>query len=124
MDPERIVNGVREAEVGGADVVVVPDTALPILSIVERLEKAAGRPVLTASAVSLWGATRSGASAYRSRATVPCSPAAWDSRALRSLHPRLSLRGAAGEAIGVMDEIPLVFNVTPAAARRLPDELV
>ena len=56
MDPERIVNGVREAVVDGADVMLVPDTALPTLSIVERLEEAAGRPVLTANAVSLWEA--------------------------------------------------------------------
>ena len=35
---------------------LVPDTALPTLSIVERLEQAAGRPVLTANAVSLWEA--------------------------------------------------------------------
>ena len=56
MDPERIVNGVREAAVDGADVVLVPDTALPTLSIVERLEEAAGRTVLTANAVSLWEA--------------------------------------------------------------------
>ena len=56
LDPERIVNGVREAAVDGADVVLVPDTALPTLSIVERLEEAAGRTVLTANAVSLWEA--------------------------------------------------------------------
>ena len=56
MDPERIVNGVREATVDGADVVLVPDTALPTLSIVERLEETASRPVLTANAVSLWEA--------------------------------------------------------------------
>ncbi len=56
MDPERIVNGVREAAVDGAGVVLVPDTALPTISILERLEEAAGRPVLTANAVSLWEA--------------------------------------------------------------------
>ena len=56
MNPERIVNGVREAAVEGADVVLVPDTALSTISIVERLEEAAGRPVLTANAVSLWEA--------------------------------------------------------------------
>ena len=56
MDSERIVNGVREATVDGADVVLVPDTALPTLSIVERLEETASRPVLTANAVSLWEA--------------------------------------------------------------------
>ena len=56
MDPERVVSGVREAAVDGAEVVLVPDTALPTLSIVERLEEAAGRTVLTANAVSLWEA--------------------------------------------------------------------
>ena len=56
MDPERVVNGVREAAVDGADVVLVPDTALPTLSIAERLEEIAGRTVLTANAVSLWEA--------------------------------------------------------------------
>ena len=56
MDPERVVSGVREAAVDGAEVVLVPDTALPTLSIAERLEEAAGRTVLTANAVSLWEA--------------------------------------------------------------------
>ena len=56
LNPECIVNGVREAAVEGADVVLVPDTALPTLSVVERLEEAAARPVLTANAVSLWEA--------------------------------------------------------------------
>ena len=56
LDTERIVNGVREAAVDGADVVLVPDTALPTLSLVERLEGTASRPVLTANAVSLWEA--------------------------------------------------------------------
>ena len=56
LDPERVVNGVREAAVDGADVVLVPDTALPTISIVERLEQVAARPVLTANTVSLWEA--------------------------------------------------------------------
>ena len=56
MDPERVVSGVREAAVDGADIVLVPDTALPTLSIVERLEEVAARPVLTANAVSIWEA--------------------------------------------------------------------
>ena len=56
LNPECIVNGVREAAVEGADVVLVPDTALPTLSVVERLEEAAARPVLTANGVSLWEA--------------------------------------------------------------------
>ena len=56
FDPERIVNGVREAAREGVEAVLVPDTALPTLSIVERLEEAAARPVLTANAVSLWSA--------------------------------------------------------------------
>ena len=54
FDPERIVSGVREAAIDGIDAVLVPDTALPTLSIVERLEQAAALPVLTANAVSLW----------------------------------------------------------------------
>ncbi len=56
LDPERVVSGVREAALDGAGAVLVPDTALPTLSLVERLEEAAARPVLTANAVSLWEA--------------------------------------------------------------------
>ena len=56
FDPEIVVDGVRQAAIDGADAVLVPDTALPTLSLVDRLEAAAARPVLTANAVSLWNA--------------------------------------------------------------------
>ena len=56
MEPMRVEEGVRKAALDGAEVVLVPDTALPTLSMIERLEGAAARPVLTANAVSLWDA--------------------------------------------------------------------
>jgi maleate cis-trans isomerase len=44
------------ADLDGADAVLVPDTALPSLDLVERLEARAGLPVLTANQVTLWAA--------------------------------------------------------------------
>src|SRR5260221_517377 len=44
------------AELEGMDAVLVPDTALPSLDVVQSLEASAGRPVLTANQVTLWAA--------------------------------------------------------------------
>ena len=56
MDPEIIVEGVRAASKHTGEAVLVPDTALPTLSIATRLEQEAGKLVLTANAVTLWQA--------------------------------------------------------------------
>ena len=56
LDPELVVVKTREAAVDGAQAVLVPDTAMPSLHLVERLEEVAQRPVLTANAVTMWRA--------------------------------------------------------------------
>jgi maleate cis-trans isomerase len=45
---------VRAADHPDAEAVLVPDTAMHTLSIIERLESAVGKPVLTANAVTVW----------------------------------------------------------------------
>ena len=58
LDPGAVQAGVRAAAEHEADAVLVPDTALPTLAFAERMEQAAGKPVLTANAVSLWQAMK------------------------------------------------------------------
>lgn len=67
LDPERIVQGGRRALAAGAGALLVPDTALPTLAILERMEADIGCPVLSANAVTLWDAMRLG----RRRLPVP-----------------------------------------------------
>jgi maleate cis-trans isomerase len=43
-------------DIEGTEAVLVPDTALPTLDVIESLEAEAGRPVLTANQVTLWAA--------------------------------------------------------------------
>jgi maleate cis-trans isomerase len=51
---DDVVTMVREAPTDGADVLLVPDTAMHTLQWVDDLEEAAGRPVLTANQVTVW----------------------------------------------------------------------
>jgi maleate cis-trans isomerase len=53
---DRLNQVLDSADLDGADAVLVPDTALPSLDLVERLEARAGLPVLTANQVTLWAA--------------------------------------------------------------------
>ncbi|MFB7456554.1 MULTISPECIES: aspartate/glutamate racemase family protein [unclassified Streptomyces] len=48
----------READVPGADAVLLPDTALHTVSHLPALEKQLGKPVLTANQVTVWEALR------------------------------------------------------------------
>ncbi len=53
---ERLKLILDSADLEGIDAVLVPDTALPSLDVVESVEASAGRPVLTANQVTLWAA--------------------------------------------------------------------
>jgi maleate cis-trans isomerase len=55
---ERLEKAVRRAGAGRPDAVVVPDTALPTMAVIERLEAAAGCPIVTANQATLWAAAR------------------------------------------------------------------
>ena len=58
MDGEMIIERVVQVSQMSADAILVPDTALPTLSLVEEMERRTGQPVLTANAVTLWQAIR------------------------------------------------------------------
>jgi maleate cis-trans isomerase len=56
IDDDRLTPAVRKAAADRPDAVVIPDTALPTMQRIERLEAIAGRPVVTANQVTLWAA--------------------------------------------------------------------
>ncbi len=51
---EQVVAMVTAADHPDADAVLVPDTAMHTLAIIEQLEAAVGKPVLTANQVTVW----------------------------------------------------------------------
>ncbi|MDY6999684.1 MAG: maleate cis-trans isomerase [Actinomycetota bacterium] len=54
LEPERVVQMVKAADHPDAEAVLVPDTAMHTLAIIEQLEAAVGKPVLTANQVTVW----------------------------------------------------------------------
>jgi maleate cis-trans isomerase len=58
LGPERVVELVSGELPDDAQAVLVPDTAMHTLDVVDRLEEAAGRPVLTANQVTVWEGLR------------------------------------------------------------------
>jgi maleate cis-trans isomerase len=54
LTPEQVVAMVTAADHPDAEVVLVPDTAMHTLEIVDKLESAVGKPVLTANQVTVW----------------------------------------------------------------------
>ncbi|WP_216895286.1 maleate cis-trans isomerase family protein [Nocardia alni] len=56
--PEQIVDLVKRSAHPGAQAVLLPETALHASHLTTELEQAAGCPVLTATQVTLWAATR------------------------------------------------------------------
>ncbi|OBB40412.1 maleate cis-trans isomerase [Mycobacterium sp. 852002-51961_SCH5331710] len=54
IEPERVEQMVTAADHPDAEAVLVPDTAMHTLAIVDRLEAAVGKPVLTANQVTVW----------------------------------------------------------------------
>ena len=55
---EEIVESICRSDRQQADAVVVPDTALPTLSLIETVESRIGKPLLTANQVTLWEGMR------------------------------------------------------------------
>jgi maleate cis-trans isomerase len=54
LDRRAVVALLERVDAGGAEAVVVPDTAMHSLAWLDELESAAGRPVLTANQVTVW----------------------------------------------------------------------
>lgn len=54
LQPQQVVDMVSAADHPDAQAVLVPDTAMHTLAIVEELEAAVGKPVLTANQVTVW----------------------------------------------------------------------
>jgi maleate cis-trans isomerase len=54
LDPDRVIAMVKAADHPDADAILVPDTAMHTLEIVDELEAAVGKPVLTANQVTVW----------------------------------------------------------------------
>jgi maleate cis-trans isomerase len=51
---EQVIEMVRAADHPDAEAVLVPDTAMHTLAIIDELEAAIGKPVLTANQVTVW----------------------------------------------------------------------
>ncbi|MBJ7464405.1 MAG: maleate cis-trans isomerase [Mycolicibacterium sp.] len=54
LEPAQVIEMVTAADHPDAEAVLVPDTAMHTLAIIERLEDAVGKPVLTANQVTVW----------------------------------------------------------------------
>ncbi|MGC4944330.1 maleate cis-trans isomerase family protein [Kribbella sp. DT2] len=54
LDADRVIDMVKAADHPDAEAVLVPDTAMHTLQIVDNLEAAVGKPVLTANQVTVW----------------------------------------------------------------------
>ena len=54
LEPSRVVDMVTAADHPDAEAVLVPDTAMHTLAIIDQLEAAVGKPVLTANQVTVW----------------------------------------------------------------------
>jgi maleate cis-trans isomerase len=54
LEPEQVIAMVKAADHPDAEAILVPDTAMHTLQIVDDLEAAAGKPVLTANQVTVW----------------------------------------------------------------------
>jgi len=58
FDAERVADMVRAADSSQAEAVLVPDTAMHTLELVDDLEATIGKPVLTANQVTIWEGLR------------------------------------------------------------------
>ncbi|MFI6825665.1 maleate cis-trans isomerase [Kribbella sp. NPDC050241] len=54
LAPDRVIAMVKAADHPDAEAILVPDTAMHTLEIVDDLETAVGKPVLTANQVTVW----------------------------------------------------------------------
>jgi len=57
---DQVIEFVRANDHDDAEAVLVPDTALHTVTVLEKLDAALGKPVLTANQVSIWEALRLG----------------------------------------------------------------
>lgn len=69
LRPDEVVALVTGVDRSGADAVLVPDTAMHTLDVIERLESETGTVVLTANQVTVWAGLRLAAGA----ATMPAA---------------------------------------------------
>ena len=58
LSRRAIVDFVRQTDAAGAQAVLVPDTALPTIDVIDELESLLKKPVLTANQVTFWDALR------------------------------------------------------------------
>lgn len=56
IEADQLAAALARTDLGGAEAVLIPDTALPSLDVIERLEGACRLPVLTANQVTIWAA--------------------------------------------------------------------
>ncbi|MFF0340547.1 maleate cis-trans isomerase [Kribbella sp. NPDC004875] len=54
LTPDQVVAMVKAADHPDAEAILVPDTAMHTLAIIDELETAVGKPVLTANQVTVW----------------------------------------------------------------------
>ena len=54
IDETRLAAALSDIDLATAEAVLIPDTALPSLELIDRLEAACRRPVLTANQVTIW----------------------------------------------------------------------
>ncbi len=54
LGPDQVLEMVTAADHPAAEAVLVPDTAMHTLAVIDRLEAAVGKPVLTANQVTIW----------------------------------------------------------------------
>jgi len=58
LDRDAVLAMVRDADIGNAEALLVPDTAMHSLGWLNALEAAVGKPVLTANQVTVWEGLR------------------------------------------------------------------
>lgn len=58
LSPDAVIDFAARCDSTGADALLVPDTAMHTLAILDRIEHAVGLPVLTANQVTLWEGLR------------------------------------------------------------------
>ena len=63
----EVMDAVRRADRGDAGAVLIPDTAIATLPLIDPLERELGKPVLTANQVTLWDGLRLAESGMRPR---------------------------------------------------------
>lgn len=58
LPSSELMKAVREADSKEAEAIFIPDTAIPTMEIIQPLEEALGKPILTANQVTFWNLLR------------------------------------------------------------------